>query len=380
MADLYDAQGVLQGQPGCANRPVAPGDRLLAVDGAPAEHAHIGDVHRLLDGPAGSAVRITLGRGEAGEVFEVVAVRHAPFQPPTPRGAATAAAAAPPPPHLLGQAGSPGWVGAGGGIVVSPRAGEGTHRDLITAVADAAAGSTITVCEGAYAGPVYVSLAVTIQAAPGAAAVLATRDGRAALVVGGAGVAVVGLSLEQSGGDGGLRGRGAVRCVEVLQGSVRLADCGVRSERGIGVMVADGGRAELEGCALLGCGKCGALALDGGVLTVADCRVAGSGVYGLVCQSGGRMTVQRCLVSENAAVGVLVHRAGAECRVSESDVSHNGEMGLAVQDGGVLALEQVPPAPLTGRLGRWGGMGGGWGGLRARRARDSRRYCGRDSE
>ena len=58
------------------------------------------------------------------------------------------------------------------------------------------------------------------------------------------------------------------------------------------------------------------------------------------------------VVVDNAAVGILVHRAGAECRVTESDVSHNGEMGLAVQDGAVLALEQARrrPAPCASPL------------------------------
>jgi hypothetical protein len=62
-------------------------------------------------------------------------------------------------------------------------------------------------------------------------------------------------------------------------------------------------------------------------------------MYGVVSQSGGKVALSECNVVRNHAVGVLVHRTGADCSIVGTDVSDNGEMGIAVQDGA-----QVPSA------------------------------------
>ena len=71
---LTDEKGVVQGLPGCANKPVQRGDILLSVDGKDTTGMSLDDIHGLLKGDLLTTVQLSLGRGE--DCVYVKAMRH----------------------------------------------------------------------------------------------------------------------------------------------------------------------------------------------------------------------------------------------------------------------------------------------------------------
>ena len=71
-----DMNFVRHDQPGYNNPRIAPGDRILQVDGKNAEHVHLEALHKMLKGPLHSIVTLVLVRAESGEKYSVSAIRH----------------------------------------------------------------------------------------------------------------------------------------------------------------------------------------------------------------------------------------------------------------------------------------------------------------
>ena len=74
--DLVDANFVRHDQPGYTNPAIAPGDRILKIDGIIAEHVSVETLHGMLLGEAATPVRLLLAR-PSGTVYVVTAMRHA---------------------------------------------------------------------------------------------------------------------------------------------------------------------------------------------------------------------------------------------------------------------------------------------------------------
>jgi parallel beta-helix repeat protein len=62
-----------------------------------------------------------------------------------------------------------------------------------------------------------------------------------------------------------------------------------------------------------------------------DCVFRLPSLYGVVVQHGGETVSEGNRISGNKHAGVLVHGSGSRCRLKDSDVSGNGEMGVGVQ-------------------------------------------------
>ena len=62
VADLMDAQGLMQGQQGYHNKHVMPGDHIIAIDGVNVETKDIGFLHAAMRGNYMTAVSLTLRR------------------------------------------------------------------------------------------------------------------------------------------------------------------------------------------------------------------------------------------------------------------------------------------------------------------------------
>ena len=377
VADLLDANGVMQGEPGYSNPMLQAGDRLVAIDGIQVEMMPIANVHALLRGAIGTKLQLDVARGS--QPFSIVALRHLPHRggdltprnpvPSTPRIAASRqrllepvdAAGEPngrrdprldprPEPSET-RFRSPAW----GGAVVSGRAegsravrvdqngpddGVENFRSIAAAVALCAPGAQVVVAAGTYQEEIVLQQCVHVRAEDSARVLVSGQAGRALVVCCASNVHMAGISVSQTGGDSSLRGRETVRAVEVFDGSLTMSKCTVWSERGIGVMVAERGAVVLKQCVLQGNGKCGALASDNGKLTCEGSEVKSNRMYGLVCQNGGKAVVTCNNICANSAVGVLVHRPGAECTLIGNEISDNGEMGVAVQDGAQVKMEK----------------------------------------
>jgi hypothetical protein len=74
--DLVDANFVRHDQPGYSNPAIAPGDRILKIDGMIAEHVAVETVHGMLLGEAATPVRLSLAR-PSGTEYVGTAMRHA---------------------------------------------------------------------------------------------------------------------------------------------------------------------------------------------------------------------------------------------------------------------------------------------------------------
>ena len=393
VADLCDANGLVQGDEGYANPVVMPGDRLLAIDGVPVEWLAISEVcalcpcmlpgiqpvyhqptsrtqvHALLRGPVGTLLVVEIGRVD--RAFAIVVQRHLPHrgrqatprdQPSHPPMQLSSAETV----SLLTEARSQSWraghPGKEGPVVppertghrersegaafqcvrVCPGAGqddEAVFRSISDAVCQVAAGGVVQVAAGAYDEEVVVERGIHICAEPSATVMLRGHGEGAVVRCVGAGGTLSGVTVTQSGGDKSKRGRETVRAVHVLAGSLTMRDCTLRSEYGVGVMVVDAGRALLLRCQLGGCGKSGLLVAEGGRVSCEQCEINDNHMYGLVCQGGGEATVHRTHLSNNRLVGVLVYRPRTSCTLVDVDVSDNGEMGIAVQDGAQVKIE-----------------------------------------
>jgi parallel beta-helix repeat protein len=384
VADLLDPNGVMQGEPGYSNPVILAGDRLVAIDGVEVEMMPIANVHALLRGPSGTKLRIDVVRGR--QPLSIVALRHLPH-----RGADLATPRLPdPPPRNIPPAVStpriaadrqrllqpvdaldtdtdngrdsrqdpsdsscrgpvwmaaavPGRAGGGRTVRVDQKGlddGVDNFRSLAVAVAVCAPGAHVLVAAGTYQEEIVLQQSVHVRAEDNARVLVSGQAGRALVVCCASNVHISGISVSQTGGDGSLRGRETVRAVEVFDGSLTMSKCTLWSERGIGVMVAERGAVVLKQCVLQGNGKCGALATDGGKLTCEGSEVQANRMYGIVCQNGGKAVVTCNNICKNSAVGVLVHRPGAECTLTGNEISDNGEMGIAVQDGAQVKMEK----------------------------------------
>ena len=75
--DLIDVNFVRQGAIGYSNPTIRPSDRILQIDGQPAEHVSVEQVRRMLSGELHSPVLITLARGHGqGKHYSVQVLRH----------------------------------------------------------------------------------------------------------------------------------------------------------------------------------------------------------------------------------------------------------------------------------------------------------------
>ena len=74
--DLVDVHFVRHDEAHYANSHIAPGDRIISVDGKHAEDVSVDVLHSMLAGPLHSAVNITLARPHTGQKYSVVVLRH----------------------------------------------------------------------------------------------------------------------------------------------------------------------------------------------------------------------------------------------------------------------------------------------------------------
>ena len=74
--DLVDVHFVRHDEAHYANLHIAPGDRIISVDGKHAEDVSVDVLHSMLAGPLHSAVNITLARPHTGQKYSVVVLRH----------------------------------------------------------------------------------------------------------------------------------------------------------------------------------------------------------------------------------------------------------------------------------------------------------------
>ena len=74
--DLVDVHFVRHDEAHYANPHIAPGDRIISVDGKHAEDVSVDVLHSMLAGPLHSAVNITLARPHTGQKYSVVVLRH----------------------------------------------------------------------------------------------------------------------------------------------------------------------------------------------------------------------------------------------------------------------------------------------------------------
>jgi nitrous oxidase accessory protein NosD len=221
------------------------------------------------------------------------------------------------------------------------RAGGGGFASIRGAVDAAADGQTVEIAGGEYAETLVLQRPIELRAAVDGAVALVASAGETLVTCASAGVRLVGLSLQQTGGDPARRGRSSVRAVEALSGALRLERCTVTSEAGSGIIAADAGIVSLEACTLQGSGKCGLLVFDGGSAAVNSSTLAGNGLYGLVVQNGGTAEAEGSRFRGNKHAGILAHGRGSACAALGSDVSANGEMGIGVQNGAEVRLERT---------------------------------------
>jgi len=223
---------------------------------------------------------------------------------------------------------------------VDPEGG-GDFASIRGAVEAAADGQTVEIAGGEYAETLVLQRPIELRAAVDGAVALVASAGETLVTCASAGVRLVGLSLQQTGGDPARRGRSSVRAVEALSGALRLERCTVTSEAGSGIIAADAGIVSLEACTLQGSGKCGLLVFDGGSAAVNSSTLAGNGLYGLVVQNGGTAEAEGSRFRGNKHAGILAHGRGSACAALGSDVSANGEMGIGVQNGAEVRLERT---------------------------------------
>ena len=74
--DLLDCNFACQGAPGYLNEEIKPGDCITSVNGMPALHVSVRQLHAMLRGPKHSEVELTLARGGSGGLFTVRVLRH----------------------------------------------------------------------------------------------------------------------------------------------------------------------------------------------------------------------------------------------------------------------------------------------------------------
>jgi hypothetical protein len=75
--EALDVNGVQQGAPGYANQAITPGDRIISVDGRPAEYVSVHELHGMLGGAINSIVKLALAHPITGAQYTVFLRRHA---------------------------------------------------------------------------------------------------------------------------------------------------------------------------------------------------------------------------------------------------------------------------------------------------------------
>jgi len=264
----------------------------------------------------------TIGSLVAGTVATLVtrAARHA-TPPATPvSGAAVRTTVVP------GAAIVPTTV-AGQQRIVVDATGQGDHRTLGAAIADATVGALIIVRPGVYAEAVRIRKDVTIVGEGDRARVILESDGPVTVTLEAERATIRNMTLRTSGAV-------AQGVVLVTTGKSTLADCDISSATGAGIFL-QGPTSDpmIVRCTIHDCRGSGFLIHDQAKGTVEDCVIFGNGLSGFQIREGGAPIVRACAIRDGREGGIFVYDRGLGL-IETCEIYGNTNSGVRIARGG----------------------------------------------